>query len=158
MLPLTECGKFLGDSYCALACRSDHFVEWADPSVRIDCSRVAKSLKISTKRCVQARSIHVAVLKFASCRGLVVGISYKKAHHHCHCHHHCSDMNMTEDTLRGKRSVDLFFYLIALSQLACAYVNYLKCMEKCVSLFGPIDQEQSNARVETVKRHRWEVE
>ncbi|OUC43514.1 hypothetical protein D917_02493 [Trichinella nativa] len=114
MLPLTECGKFLGDSYCALACRSDHFVEWADPSVRIDCSRVAKSLKISTKRCVQY--------------------------------------------LRGKGSVDLFFYLIALSQLACAYVNYLKCMEKCVSLFGSIDQEQSNARVETVKRHRWEVE
>ncbi|KRZ84519.1 hypothetical protein T08_12899 [Trichinella sp. T8] len=43
-------------------------------------------------------------------------------------------------------------------ELACAYVNYLKCMEKCVSLFGSIDQEQSNARVETVKRHRWEVE
>ncbi|KRZ61747.1 hypothetical protein T02_10630 [Trichinella nativa] len=103
-----------------------------------------------------ARSIHVVVLKFAICRGLVVGINYKKAHHHCHRHHPYSDMNMTEETLRGKGSVDLFFYLIALSQLACAYVNYLKCMEKCVSLFGSIDQEQSNARVETVKRHRWE--
>ncbi|KRZ03859.1 hypothetical protein T11_17906 [Trichinella zimbabwensis] len=33
--------------------------------------------------------------------------------------------------------------------LACAYVNYLKCMEKC-ELFGLIDQEQSNIpRVET---------
>ncbi|KRX39049.1 hypothetical protein T05_9672 [Trichinella murrelli] len=91
-----------------------------------------------------ARSIHVVVLKFAICRGLVVGINYKKAHHHCHRRHPYSDMNMTEETLRGKGS------------FACAYVNYLKCMEKCVSLFGSIDQEQSNARVETVKRHRWE--